>query len=291
MKRLLANFRYIFNASLKWTTAVFAFLGFVGTFSPLEEFIDESVELWKRILFSLLILVVVWIFSLVINSIITCLRKKYIVFEANNHKVFVQYGDLLSSDVVKETNKRNIVVPVNRCFDTLVDDDLVSSNTLHGIVINKLISNGYTRKQIDNLIDSSLMSQKCHYTMLDRNDKRSGKLKRYPIGTVAEVKVKDDYTFFLLGLSSFDKNLVAHVSDEEYVLALCRLIDFCNKRAQQYPVIMPLIGGGLSRTGKSEKDILEYLIKLIKLNKIQLHYDLHIVVRENGKTTIPIVDL
>ncbi len=34
--------------------------------------------------------------------------------------------------------KRNIVISVNRCFDTLVDEDLVSTDRLHGYVMNRL---------------------------------------------------------------------------------------------------------------------------------------------------------
>ena len=233
----------------------------------------------------------IWLVTLIIISLITYNKKQYTVLEVNNHKVFVQYGNLFSPDEVNKTKRRYIVVPANCCFDTLVDDDLISSNTVHGIAINKLISEGYTRKKIDDLIDLSLTSQKCQYNLLNANNKRSGNLKRYPVGTVAEVKATDNCNYFFLGLSSFDENLVANVSDEEYVLALSRLIEFCNKRSQQYPVVMPLIGCGLSRTGKSEREVLEYLVSLIKLNKNKLQYDLYIVVRENGRTTIPIAGL
>lgn len=292
VKRIFANILYIFKTSCRWTAVIYAFLGFVCTFAPLNECLDESISLWKRIILSLLILATVWFIISIITAVITCLKNSYKVYEVNNHKVFVHYGDLFSSDFITDTvRRRNIVIPVNRCFDTLVDDDLVSSNTLHGVLVNKLISNGKTREQIDALIDSSLASQNYQYITLSSKDKRKGKIRRYPVGSVAEVKETDKCTYFLLGLSCFDENLVATVSDEEYVLAISRIFEFCNKRSQQYPVVMPLIGGGLSRTGKSEREILEYLIKLIKLNKSQLLFDLHIVVRDSGKETVPITDL
>lgn len=291
MNRLIVNSNYIIKKSFKCTASVFAILGFVSTFTPLDEIINDSEKLWKKILISILILIVIWFFSLIGISVKTYYKKQYTVLEVNNHKVFVQYGDLFSPSEVKEAKQRHVVVPVNRCFDTLVDDDLISSNTLHGIAINKLISEGHTRKNIDDLIDLSLISQKCQYELLNAKDKRSGNLKRYPIGTIAEVRATDDCNYFFLGLSWFDENLVANVSDNEYVLALSRLIEFCNKRSQQYPVVMPLVGGGLSRTGKSEREILEYIVSLIRLNKNKLQYDLHIVVRENGRSTIPIAGL
>jgi len=47
----------------------------------------------------------------------------------------------------------------------------------------------------------------------------------------------------------------------------------------------------LSRTKKSEKDILDYIIGFVKLNKELINFDLHIIIRENGKDSIPITDL
>ena len=292
MKRLCANISYIFRQSFQWTAAVFAILGFVGTFVPLSDFINGSLELWKRILISTLILGGIWIVSFVVSAIVTSVKRKYVVFEVNGHRVFVQYGDLFSPDEVsEEIGRRNIVIPVNRCFDTLVDDDLISANTLHGKAINRLLSNGFSKEQIDTCIQNSLNSQGQPSESLFTKNKRSGNLQRYPVGAVAEISESAECNFFLLGLTSFDEDLTAHVTDEDYVLALSRVLKFCNQRSQQYPVVMPLIGGGLSRTGKNERDILEYMIKLVKLNKDLIQFDLHIVVRDSGRDTVPIADI
>lgn len=54
---------------------------------------------------------------------------------------------------------------------------------------------------------------------------------------------------------------------------------------------MPLIGAGLSKTKNDEKSILEFLVKLFKLNKDLIVSDIHIVIRDSGKGTIPITEL
>ena len=54
---------------------------------------------------------------------------------------------------------------------------------------------------------------------------------------------------------------------------------------------MPLIGAGASETKKSERDILEYLVKLLKMNKELINSDIHIVVRDSGKESIAITDI
>lgn len=94
-----------------------------------------------------------------------------------------------------------------------------------------------------------------------------------------------------MALSTFDQGLTAHTTQEEYVLAMQRLIEYCNSRSQGYPVVMPLIGGGLSKTRNSERAIIEYVVKLLKMNKNLITNDIHIVVRNSGRDVIPITEL
>ena len=54
---------------------------------------------------------------------------------------------------------------------------------------------------------------------------------------------------------------------------------------------MPLIGAGRSRTAISESDILEFLVKLIKINKDLITFDLHIVVRYDGNDSVRMTNL
>ena len=46
-----------------------------------------------------------------------------------------------SSEIIGKNygERRNLVIPVNRCFDTLVDDNLISSKTIHGNLMQKYI--------------------------------------------------------------------------------------------------------------------------------------------------------
>lgn len=216
------------------------------------------------------------------------------IFEVSNgYHVFVQYGDIFSeNEVLKPYERRNIVIPVNRCFDTIVDDDLISSNTLHGIAMRKLYSsNRYNEETLNVEIQNNIHRQHIEPEIIQRKDKCSGNLKRFPVGTVAEVKDTDICTYFFLGLSTFDSDLHAHTSDKEYVLALMKLLEFCNTRSQKYPVVMPLIGAGASETKKSERDILDYLIGLIKMNKSLINCDFHIIIRDSGRGSIPITNL
>lgn len=294
MKRTLLNLNYIAKQATKWTGGVFALLGLASTFVSLSDILDSNLSFWGRFLISVSILASVWIVAFICCAIYLRCKRRIEVFEVNSgHHVYVQYGDIFSEDEVLEPDKRrNIVIPVNRCFDTLIDDDLISSRSLHGIAMRKIYGYGvYDRKSLNDQIQVSLSQQKNRTESLDSQEKRKGNLWRYPVGCVSEIQVTPQCTFFFLGLTTLDKDLKASVTDVDYVISLIKLLEFCNTRSQGFPVVIPLIGGGLSRTAKSERDILEYIVKLIKLNKNLVNCDIHIVVRENGKGSIAITDL
>ena len=294
MRRIILNRKYIAKLATRWTTGIFAFLGLTGTFASLSDLLDSSLSIQCRIGISIGILAGIWVISFLLCAVYTYRRWRIEVAELNNgHHIYVQYGDVFSeAEVLEPQKRRNIVIPVNRCFDTLVDNDLVSASTLHGIAMNRLYrENGFDPNTLEDAIKNNLNLQEVSYDKLSINDKRKGNLRRFSAGTVAEIKISEQCTYFFLGLSKFDKNLKAFTSEEEYVLAMMRLLEFCNERSQQFPVVMPLIGAGLSRTKKSEKDILNYIIGLVKMNRELINYDLHIIVRDNGKESIAITDL
>ena len=70
-----------------------------------------------------------------------------------------------------------------------------------------------------------------------------------------------------------------------------RMLIYNNKRSQGRPLYVPLVGAGAANTQKEERDILEYLVKLIKMNKKLINCDLYIVIRDNAKDSIRITNL
>lgn len=273
---------------------MFGILGFIGTFASLSDVISEDVKLVARIAISAGILFGIWLIAAIIVSIYVSHKRRFKVLEVSNgYHVYVQYGDIFSkTEVNKPEERRNIVIPVNRCFDTKVDDDLISRNTLHGTMMQRLYDKDiYSEETLNTAIQSNLIQQQVRGTSISRTKKRSGNLVRFPAGTVAEVKASDTETVFFLGLSEFDEQLHAHTSNEEYALAIVKLIEFCNERSQKYPVLLPLIGAGASETKKSESDILSFMVRTLALHKDLINCDVHIVVRDSGKESIAITNI
>lgn len=295
ISKMWLNKKYIAKLATRWTGIVFSILGFIGTVAPLSDIFSETWKLFVRIACGSGVLVLVWVIAFLACGYWFSRQKRIEIFEASNDcHVYVQYGDVFAADEVNNSSeRRNIIIPVNRCFDTVVDDDLVSSRTLHGIAFNKLYrSEKYNQDNLNKAIQKDLKErQGLRPQELQRSDKRKGNLERYELASVAEIQESDNCVYFFLGLSTFDYDLSASTTQQEYVTAMQKLLEYCYKRSQQFPIVMPLIGAGLSRTKYEERAILEYLVKLLKMNKDLINSDIHIVVRNSGKETIPITEL
>lgn len=293
IKRLWINRKYCYNLAIKWTGAIFTLWSVIALFVPFDEIIRKDTQWYIKLLIALIIVTMVFVVTYIIGIFIALNKNVVELIEVgDNHHVYVQYGNVFSHTILGKStlsNKRNILISANRCFDTIVDNDLISNNSLHGTAINNLVSNSIAIDKIDKEIQKQLKNE--NYTILQRCDKPRGNLKRYPEGVVVEIKESNEITYFFLGLASFDKQLHPYITDVEYVNAMIKALKYCFARNQGYPVIIPLIGGGRSETKKEEKDILEFLVKLIQINKQSINCDIHIVIRETAKDTISITNL
>lgn len=295
MKKIWLNKNYLVKLAGKCTAYLFSFLGFIETFVPLSEIVPKSWPFLCKLLLSFSILIVSWVIFFIICAIWFKKQKRLPIFKVNNNcHVYVQYGDIFSEDEVNNPNeRRNIVIPVNRCFDTIVDNDLVSEKSLHGITLKKMYADGIYNENTLNkaLLDDLMNRQKLKVDTLTQAEKRKGNLYRFELGTIAEINESDTCTFFFLALSTFNSNLIACTKQEDYVIAMQRLIEYCSERSQGYPIVMPLIGAGLSKTKNDERSMLEFIVKLLKMNKNIINSDVHIVVRNNCEETVSITEL
>ena len=261
--RLWINKSAIFKLACTYTGVVFTFWGFVSLFEPLNGVFQDDASFVCKLLIGILVLLAVFIISAiavcwkVLHSNEVCLGES-----STRNSVYVKYGDMYSPDIVEKgyNGKRAIVVSVNRCFDTIVDDHLVSHNTQHGQVFQKLYdSQKFTPDSLNRTI-SDILRRDTAYEDLTVEIKPEGNRKRYNVGTTVNLQIDDNLSYYLLGLSYFDEHLNAQTSKADFALAVQKLIEFCNQNAQGYPVILPLLGSGLSRTTIGLNDILHYLV-------------------------------
>lgn len=269
---------------------VYSIIGFIGLWAPTDQILFPTRPWWFRVLISVLLLILIWLgcFLCSIGVIVQC--RQIELFEVSSgHHVYVQYGDFFDKNIVKKpAERRNLVLAVNRCFDTIVDDELIRSSSLHGQAVKRLCDRGgYSQKALSNTIRKDLERQDIEYERIKAASKYKGNLLKYPVGSVSEIKMSDMEVYFLLGLTWLDSDLHAHYSAEDYIMAMNKLLEYCKSRSQNYPVILPLIGAESSGDmGYLEKDLLEYIIHFLKLNRKTINFDIHIVVKNSGSIAI-----
>lgn len=214
-------------------------------------------------IFLLTILCIIFI-SLIVYSKILWRNSFYI----NQTKFTIKYGDLFKQKGIQ-------VIAFNEFFDTVVDDELISSSTLNGQFINKYFSNP---AELDACIASYL-----HDTHATEDLKRKvGKNRKYKLGTTVVVE-KDQQKYMLVAFSKFDAENHAYVSFEDYLSCLVTFWLNVNKSYNGENLVIPLLGSGITRfsTGAnsiSHQSILEMLLLTFKYSNLSFSHNVHITI-------------
>lgn len=177
IKRLYINKDYIWRIAQKFVGRSSSGIAFISIIAPENVFLAPSTSLQDRIFIAIIGMATLVVAGIIYGAYKTLRTNRCkVVALQGQHYLYVQYGDVFSKDEVflGEAHRRNIVIPVNRCFDTMVNDDLVSSRTLHGIAIKTILKNEmYTRGQLNREIESDLKRQKKTYTKIEKTEKIS----------------------------------------------------------------------------------------------------------------------
>lgn len=189
-------------------------------------------------------------------------------------KAKIYEGDLLAQNGI-------IVIPVNDYFDTIVDNKIISENTLHGMFIKRFF--GGDEKNLRSQITKVLST----VTPASVNTTRkTGNKKRYPLGTVVEV-TKDERVFYLVALTRFNDNHRAEIKNTEYQQVLCSLFSYIHQFSQGRKVSLPLMGSGHSGVNLSKQKLLEFLLFSIAMNdNLTLIDGIDIVLHSSNKNEI-----
>jgi hypothetical protein len=175
---------------------------------------------------------------------------------SNNLTVNVNEGDIF--DYAKDGNY--VVIPVNEYFDTIVDDKIINSGTVHGQFIrryypgdNHLLLHEETEAYFkNNNIDGI-------GTVRPRSE---GYTKKYPLGVCAIIE-KENTHFVLLALTHFDDDDHAYVELSEFGRCVSHLCRKLRDVVGSSPIYMPLMGMGMARLNQPAQFILKYTLDTI----------------------------
>ena len=227
------------------------------------------------------IIILLCVLALILAILWTCIFKRTkTIWESPSGKIKVCYSDIMKDGFDKRNKEEKLfVIPVNSCFDTIVDEDistcskpLVSPNSLHGRWIKTMVNKGFTIEEIDNKIHNCLeMQNLVPKSIIADEDKERGKREVYELGTVAMIRGNNNSTFLLLAISEYDKDNIAHTSVDDLEMCIKSLLNFYDQHGQGHRLVIPLMGTNLSsykvqgKNGPSNWSSLEASAKEAKL--------------------------
>jgi len=291
---LLKNVKSIGKTALAFSSASFSVLSIILSFITWEEMGVTNIFV------KMLIFVLIIIMALIGSTLwISVFKRKRLLWTTGDGRVTVCYSDIMKlSFPKKKTVKKIVVIPVNTCFDTIVDENislydkpLVSPTTVHGLWIKNMVKHGFNINDIDIAIDKSISLRGINPVKeLSRQEKKRGKLKCYENGTIAVVEGKNNVEFFLLALSEFDENNKAQSSKDEVIKSLRSLLEFYDVNGQGYQMYITLMGTGRSRAGLTHHDSLQTITSLFSLYSEKIHGDINIVIYKKDRDKVSIFD-
>lgn len=293
LDKIKLNVVWIYKQAICICGSLFSLVAVVTSFITWDEL---GIEKQKR----LSILGFIILFAFAFSAIhILLFKRKNIIWKSGNGKLQVCYGNVIKIANRKYNKKEQIIViPVNTCFDTLVDNDitlvekpLISPKSIHGQWVNTMINNGITLEELDSKIAQSIQVHNIQpvrsYT---RQEKQRGKLDVYPLGTVIPVSLSENITFFLFALSELDENNKAQCSERDFVDGLVQLIDSYDDRGQGFEMFLPLVGTGMSRANIQHQEALQKIKATFELHRSKIKGTVNIVIYSKDSDKVSIFD-
>lgn len=281
-------YKPIFKLSKNVFTGILTMLSLLATFINFSElFKDKNIILMVgKIIGTIILILVISVFYAFLR---TKCKKKVNYFKNNGYNVTGKYGNILDSI---DLGNVNIVVPVNRCYDTIIDDFVISSNSVHGQIMQYLFQNDLiSKEELDRNIEKSMKEQNIEAENIGNDvsigGKSKGKYKRYPVGSVALVVI-DTVRFHFIAFSKIEKNKTATTKDLDYLIVLNQIVENIWKNSNGSPIYMPLIGSGLSKLNYDSNQLLKFMIQFFELHKNKLNSNVTIMIRKEDQSKITI---
>lgn len=248
------------TAALHYPRSVFATLGlFWLVIEPIIGLTGKSIALtyWHLFWWS----AAVGIIWLLIDGIwFSGFLKQSIEIKSNGFdtRIVIKFGDIFHEDGWR-------AIAVNDFFDSIVDDCIVSSKSLHGIHLQK-----YWDGNIDDW--NFQVDQQLADTQFSCETRKIGKQNRFKIETTVAVR-KNGNKFLCVALSRTDIwNQEAKANSSGLHQAVRGLLQKARSVCGDDPLSIPLMGSGLSRVGIKNNILVDLILTAIfeetKNNKV-----------------------
>lgn len=225
------------TAAWYYPRSVFATLGmFWLVIEPIIGLAGKSIDLTYWQLFGLSAgFGIVWL--MIDGLLFSGFLKQSIKIYSNafDTRIVVKFGDIFLEEGWK-------AIAVNDFFDSIVDDFIISSKSLHGILLQRYWAGNtddWNRQTEGQLTEDTCSTEA----------RNCGKPNRYAIGTTVVAK-KDGSKFLCVALSRTDiSNQETKATSSDLHHAVRGLLRKARSVCGGEPLSIPLMGSGLSRVG------------------------------------------
>lgn len=207
--------------------------GILGIFSGILTFFDLQ-ESKKVIILMVMILIILMVYF---GSFIKANLMRRVRLYIDDSEIDIQEGNIFSEKIFDDPNVVKVFA-FNEYFDTLVDNNVISENSLNGQFIKKKVVNV---KQLDERMASDDFLS--HYHVGDNEERASGKKAKYALGSI----FKYSESVFLTALTHFNDKNEAYLSIQDYVRFLINFWDQVDSLYANRTVVITLFGSGITR--------------------------------------------
>ena len=178
----------------------------------------------------------------------------------NNSVVNVEIGDIFDYKELK-------VIAFNEYFDTIVDDKIISNNSLNGIFINSKIDDIST---LDSAIaNDTVLQQK---VVEENKSRQKGKTTRYSLGAC----YLHDNEYVLTAFSRFSIDNRAFLTMGDFLQFLVAFWSEIDGLKSGRSVVIPLLGSRMVRfrgyENITDQELLEMLVWSFKISRVKFAY-------------------
>jgi len=219
-----------------------------------------------------LIYVAVWAWSNTLNSI---------KIDVEGSTVQIKVGDLFHQDGFK-------VIAFNEYFDTVVDNRIISDQSLNGIFIQRHLST--STAELDEHIENYRFD--AGDLICENSGRPTGKKQRYQLGTIC---VFND--FLLTAFAKFDDQNRASLTMPEFLGFMINFWDRVNSVYAQKSVSTAIFGSGITRIkghkNISDEDLLKIMLWTFRISEMRFKYPakLSIIIHKDKIDQINLLDI
>ena len=246
IKNTIKNFLYI----------MVNFLSILGAFLTIAEcvhwmFNSDIVYNWFHD-YVVLILIVSSVTSFWHNRV--GLKYEYFI-NGTDVKITIQVGDVLA-------NNSAVIIPTNTTFDTIMEDEFISINSVQGQFQKKYFENNLI--QLDELLEKGVYG--IEYESIER---QLTKCKRYPIGTASKITVDGKHFYFIAIADVNEYGKTINTKFENVQIALEGIWSQLESKGHIENLAIPLLGTGKAgiKDVTREKVIKEIVFSFVASSK------------------------